>query len=272
MKQPLTSVSHRGFSWKKPLFLAVLLIVLVWIWETPSGLLGKADAIGFAICHRIDVRSFHLGDRQLPLCARCTGMYLGAMLGLIFQGSISHKRSGTAPWRVLIVMGILGVAFAADGLNSYLSLFPGAPTVYTPNNTLRLLTGTGMGIALSVILFPAFNQSVWKDWDAKQAIDGFRPLAGLLAIGLLIDALVLSNNPLVLYPLALVSAFGSMSLLTLVYTMVWLIVLKAENRYTHFSELVFPLIAGFGIALLQIGALDLVRFLLTGSWNGFYLG
>jgi uncharacterized membrane protein len=272
MKKRLTGIGNWGFSWKKFLFLAVLLIVLVWMWETPSGLLGKADAIGYAICHRIEARSFHLGERQLPLCARCMGMYLGAMLGLIYQGSLRHKRSGTAPWRVLVILGFLGAAFAADGLNSYLSLFPGAPTVYTPNNTLRLLTGSGMGIALSVILFPAFNQSVWKDHDPRPAMEGFRPLAGLLAIGLLVDALVLTNNPLVLYPLALISAFGSIILLTIVYTMVWLIVFKAENRYSHFVELAFPLVAGFGIALLQIGALDLVRFLLTHSWEGFYLG
>ncbi len=268
----MTSLCKLGFSWKKPLLLAVLLITLIWIWETPAGLLGKADAIGFAICHRIDLRSFHLGERQLPLCARCTGMYLGAMFGLVYQESLSHKRSGTAPWRVLILLAFFAIAFAADGLNSYLSLFPGAPTVYTPNNTLRLLTGTGMGIALSVILFPAFNQSVWKDSDAEPAISGFRPLAGLLVIGLLVDALVLIENPLVLYPLALVSAFGGLILLTMVYAMIWLIVLRAENKYTHFSELAFPLVAGFGIALLQIGALDLVRYLLTGSWDGFYLG
>jgi uncharacterized membrane protein len=272
MRQPLTKLGFLGQSWKKILFLAVLLIVMIWMWETPSGLLGKADAIGFAICHRIDARSFHLGERQLPLCARCTGMYLGALLGLIYQASFSHKRSGTAPWKVLIVLGVLALAFAGDGLNSYLSLFPGAPTVYTPNNLLRLLTGTGMGITLSVILFPAFNQSVWKDWDARPAIGGFCSLSALLALSLLVDALVLTENPLILYPLALLSVLGSISLLTMVYTMIWLIVLRAENKYLRFSELVFPLIAGFGIALLQIGALDLVRFLLTGSWDGFYFG
>ena len=43
-----------------------------WLLNTPEGVLGKADAIGYAICHRIDGRSFHLGNRQFPLCARCT--------------------------------------------------------------------------------------------------------------------------------------------------------------------------------------------------------
>lgn len=257
---------------KKILLLAVLLITIIWIWETPSGLLGKADAIGYALCHRIDVRSFHLGERQLPFCARCMGMYLGAILGLIYQGSLYYKHSGTAPWKVLILMGLFALAFAGDGLNSYLSLFPGAPTVYTPNNTFRLLTGSGMGVALSVLLFPAFNQTIWKDWDPQPAIHDFRSLAGLLAIVLLADGLVLTYNPLILYPLALLSILGVLALLTMVYTMLWLMVLRAENKYLHIRELTFPLVAGFGVALLQIGALDFIRYIFTGSWDGFFLG
>ncbi len=71
------------------IFIAVGLLLVGWLWNTPAGLLGKADALGYAVCHRIDVRSFHLGERQLPLCARCTGMYLGAMLGLVFQ--VRHR-------------------------------------------------------------------------------------------------------------------------------------------------------------------------------------
>ena len=67
-------------SLKAGLALAVGLVLLGWLLNTPPGLLGKADAIGYAVCHRIDLRSFHLGERALPLCARCSGMYLGAML------------------------------------------------------------------------------------------------------------------------------------------------------------------------------------------------
>ena len=39
-----------------------------------EGILGHADEIGYAVCHQIDLRSFHIGDRPLPLCARCSGM------------------------------------------------------------------------------------------------------------------------------------------------------------------------------------------------------
>jgi hypothetical protein len=60
------------------------LIIGLWLLGTPPGILGKADAIGYAVCHRIAERSFHTHDRPLPLCARCTGMYLGVIAGLAY--------------------------------------------------------------------------------------------------------------------------------------------------------------------------------------------
>ena len=44
--------------------------------------LEKAHLVGYAICHQIPNRSFSLGGHILPLCARCTGTYLGIAIGL----------------------------------------------------------------------------------------------------------------------------------------------------------------------------------------------
>ncbi len=121
--------------------------------------------------------------------------------------------------------------FVVDGFNSFISFFPGAPVLYQPQNGLRLLAGSGMGIAIAVALFPAFNQTVWVDWDPKPAMPGLRSLGGLVLLMLLVDLLVLSENPLLLYPLALISAAGVLLLLTLAYSMVWLMIFRAENRF-----------------------------------------
>jgi len=252
--------------------LAVGLVFFGWLLNTPEGVLGKADAIGYAVCHRIDVRSFHLGTRQLPLCARCSGMYLGAMTGLLYQAVRGKRRSGMPPWRVTAVLVALVVAFAIDGLNSYLTLFPGAPNAYQPQNWLRLLTGTGMGVAISGLLYPAFNQTVWSDVDNRPALDGLGFLGLLLALAAGVAVILLTEIPALLYPLALISATGVLVLLTMVYSMLILMVLRRENRYTKVTQLLLPLVGGFGFGLLQIAALDLVRYLLTGTWEGFHLG
>jgi uncharacterized membrane protein len=249
-----------------------LMVLVAWLVLTPGGLLGKADAIGYAVCHRIDLRSFHLGTRALPLCARCTGMYLGALVGLAGLAGLGRLRYGKFPRPALLgVFGIFAAAWAIDGLNSYLTLIPGAPHAYEPNNTLRLITGTLMGLALGVLVFTGFNQNVWRGWKDEPVLRSFREVGVLLLLGAVVVGLVRSENPLVLYPLALLSAAGVLVLLGMVYAVVVLLVLRRENQAESWGGVALPLMAGVALAILQIGLLDLARYTLTGTWAGFAL-
>ncbi len=258
---------------------AALIVITVWLLNTPPGLLGKADGIGYAVCHRIDERSFHIGDRQLPLCARCSGMYLGAMAGIIYQAIFSGRRQKFPPWSISVVLILFVAAFGIDGANSYLYLvktvYPGAlpqiPNIYIPNNALRLFTGSGMGLGLAAILYPAFCQSVWADAEDKPALDwkGFLTVVGITVI---VDLLVLTESPIVLYPAAFISAGGVLVLLTMIYTMVWLMLIGQDGVFTRLRQLWLALLAGLTMAFIQILAIDLVRFWLTGTWGAIPMG
>ncbi len=254
------------------IFFVVGLLLIGWLLNTPGGLLGKADAVGYAVCHRIDLRSFHLGDRQMPLCARCSGMFLGAMLGLCFQILYAGRRAGMPNWRIWIILGLFVAGFAVDGLNSYLHLFPGAPSLYQPDNLGRLLTGSGMGLVVAFAIYPAFNQTAWKSLNMAPAIESLLPFGVVILLTLLMDYLVWIENPLLLFFFALVGSLGVLVLLTMIYAVFWLMLLKKDNKAERFAELVVPLALGFGTAILQIGLFDLVRFGLTGTWDGFHLG
>jgi uncharacterized membrane protein len=259
---------------------AVVLVFIGWILETPPGFFSKLDAIGYAVCHRIPERSFHIGDYQLPLCARCSGMYLGAVTGLVFQSILGWKRGKTPHWSIITLLVIFVAAFAIDGVNSYLYLIkqiqpgilPQIPNVYIPNNTLRLFTGSGMGLVIAAMLFPAFNQSIWTDYDDKRtALPGWKAFGLLLAIQTILDLLVLIGSPVILYPLAIVSVLGVWLLLVMVYTIVWVMITGHDNKYTKLRQLWVPILAGLTIALIQTTAIDMLRFWLTGTWGGFPL-
>ena len=271
MQRAASKLSESRRYWKGLVTLTFVLVLIAWLLYTPSGLLGKADAVGYAVCHRIDLRSFHIGDIQLPLCARCSGMYLGAMLGLIFQMITGRRRIRMPSWQILVLTSGFVLLFIVDGMNSFFNLITERPGLYQPNNSLRLFTGTGMGLAISVVLFPAFNATIWSKVDPRPAFLNLRSFLILVLIGIGLDTLILFEKPVILYPLAFISAAGVLVLLTLVYSMVITMIIKAENGFTHTRELVFALMGGLTLALIQIGILDVVRFYFTGTWEGFHI-
>ncbi len=259
--------------------LAGLSILIIFLYITPPGILDKVGAVGYSVCHQISDHSFHFGNQQLPLCARCSGMYLGAVVGLIFLNLRYHHSAGTPRKGVIALLILFGIAFAVDGSNSYLSLlksispqFKFLPDFYIPNNTLRLFTGSGVGLGIAVALFLSINQSLWKDWDTKPILRKPYDFFWLVALMLGIDLLVLPEWPWLLYPVAFISAGGVLFLLTMIYTVLWTVIMGQENTFLHFGQAWLPILAGLTIALLQITVIDLLRLSLTHTWGGFPLG
>lgn len=262
-------ISSYGYERFQPALLVLLGILgFTWLLLTPPGLLGKADAIGYAVCHRIAERSFFLGERALPLCSRCSGMYLGALAGFLYQMGLG-RRGGLPARRIQIIFGIFLLAFGLDGINSYLTFFPQLANLYQPQNGLRLLTGTLMGTAISALLVPTFHQVVWQAWEDRPFLSSFRQMLVLLIMAGLIAGSIASENPLLIYPLALLSIASLLILLILAYTMLWTLLLKRENTFSNWKQLQPILLLGILTTFLQIIAIDAVRYGLTGTWQSF---
>lgn len=263
-------------SWFVPI--AAIAAVVAWFVIAPAGALGKMDAIGYAVCHRIDARSFHIGERQLPLCARCTGEFYTAGLALAFQAVVSRRKSQLPSRGILAVLFAFFVAFGVDGSNSYLYLLKqtgGAdsplaqiPNLYIPNHVLRLFTGSGMGIALAAMLFPVVNQTLWKQMDDRPALE-WKQLGILVGIIAVINLLILTDSPMALYPIAYLSALGTLSLLVLVFGLLWIILMRQDNAFEHPRQLWLAFAAGLTLALILVLGIDLARLSFTGTWSGF---
>jgi uncharacterized membrane protein len=265
-----SNTDRRRAAWHWVLFGVAIALTVTWLFLTPRGLLGKADAIGYAVCHQIDVRSFQINGRSFPLCARCSGLFLGALLGLIYQ-VIRGRKGRMPPLGASLFFGLLAFAWVFDGFNSFLMLVPSVSSLYTTQNWTRLVTGTGMGLAVSAILMPAFIQTMFHTWEDQSAFEGWKSILIVVLAAAGLDLVLLLENPWILYPLALLSAGGVLALLIMVYSTVLVMLFKRDNTYQDFRALLIPLVGGYMLALLQIGAIDLVRYLLTGTWGGFSL-
>jgi uncharacterized membrane protein len=259
------------------LVLVSVILLAIWLYFTPPGLLGKLDAIAYAVCHRIPLRSYFLADRQLPLCSRCTGMYLGAFFSFLIL--FPRGRRAAFPTRgILILLGVFFAAFAVDGVNSLAAglnaerhFLPGPYLLYQPQNWLRLVTGMGMGMVIPAVLMPIFHASIWAKSVDRPALSGWKDALLMIVLGALGILATLSGNPLLLYPIAVITPLTVVFILTLTYSVLWVMILKCENRYHTWLELWPILLAGFVTTLVQISLFDLVRFALTHAWTGFGL-
>lgn len=234
-----------------------------------SHILDGADYAGYAVCHRITDRSFTIGGRQLPLCARCTGMYLGVTLTFVVLLLAGRWRWSSFPKLpvLLVLLGFIGL-MGIDGINSYSHFFPNLPHVYEPRNWLRLVTGMGAGLAMGVILFPAMAQTLWRDQELRPSVGSLRELGGLIVLAAVAVALVLSNQPTMLYVLGLASAAGVVLILTVINSSAVLILTKRDARALRWQQALVPLTIGLALALVQIAVVSFVRFSLTGTMTG----
>ncbi len=246
------------------------LIIGAWLLATPAGILGKADAVGYAICHRITDRSFEAFDRQLPLCARCTGIYLGVVSGFMLLIAGGRSKAMRLPnWRILIVLGAFVAVLAVDGFNSYFHLFPGFKGIYTPNNTLRLVTGVFTGITFINLLLPIFNSAVWAKVDDHAPLENFKELAGMCLVASLVIAAALSERSGILLIFGVLSALGVVTVLTMICSVMALALMQRNQTYVEWRELWLPLLIGLTFAITMIGGIDFLRYVFTGTWEGF---
>lgn len=232
--------------------------------------LNGADWMGAAICHRLSERSFTVYGRQFPLCARCTGIYLGVFIAFGVLLAAGRSRWGDLPHlpillTLLALIGVMGV----DGLNSYSHFFPNFPHVYEPRNWLRLVTGLGAGLAMGLIVFPALAQTLWRKVERRPSINNFRELFGVGLVALTAVLLILTDQPVLLYLSALASVAGLMFILTAINTVLLLTLFRRDGRALRWRETAVPLFICFIIAIGQLGIITLVRLQAFGTITGF---
>ncbi len=275
-----TAIVDSSFPVKRiPRALAVAIVLSaigvfgLWTFGTPAGIIGKANAIGYAICHRIASHSFLINGDPMPLCARCTGIYLGVVTGLLIQFASRRRKVCRLPGRgVAFVLGLFIVLMAIDGANSYLTLLPGGTGVYEPHNALRLITGIYCGFAVISLIYPVFNGVVWADAVYERGIRDFRELAGMCAVVGFVALLVLSERPTFLLILGLISVLGVVAMLTMIGTVLFISITRRDGMIQAWRGLAIPVMAGFTLAFIEIGGIDTIRLFLTGTWAGFPIG
>ena len=94
---------------EKRYFIAILIaaiaVGLSWhfLTSTPEGCYNKIFAVGSSLCHQIPSHTFIVDGIQFPICARCTGLYLGSLIGLVY--AFLNGRKASIPKKGYLIEG-----------------------------------------------------------------------------------------------------------------------------------------------------------------------
>jgi uncharacterized membrane protein len=254
---------HKIIQWS--LIFATIGLLAYWLLITPPGLEGKLRAIGYSVCHQIPSHSFKMGALTFPLCDRCLGMYLGVLVGFLWLAA-QGKKSGLPSKIIISLFGFFVITWLIDGMNSFLDGLLGTAPLYPPTNLLRLVTGFGMGLSISFVLYELINTIFWRHVEKVSHPVIITPIVGMLLSSGILIPIILLQNEILMNIFAYLTIGTVVLLLTVLYSIFWVIILHKENSFSHVKELFIYLNAGLFCAMLQITLLDSLRLTLTKTW------
>jgi uncharacterized membrane protein len=109
------------------------------------------------VCHQIPERSFYRGVAQLPVCARCLGIYAGLAAGALawcVVDAAGRRTPRIAIRRVLLLTALptaLTVVLESTGL-------------WAGSNALRAVSGAVLGLGLACALAWAVSTISYERW------------------------------------------------------------------------------------------------------------
>lgn len=241
--------------------LAPIITVLAWFSIPSQTWLGRFWTVGTSVCHQIPSHSFIHSDHQFPLCARCTGLYIGCFIGLIYFAFLGKRKALPArPYRYLLF--IFFFAWAGDGLNSFINDFFNQNLLYQTTNLTRLVTGFGMGLAMSTALMTLFNIVIWQNPKNQSLLNHYGQVLAFIGFSAGTGWLLFHPGLLVFKILAVLSIITVLVVISMLYTIFWVIILKKENSFLSIIQLSPFLLTGLATALAQVKLLSLLRNLI----------
>jgi len=105
--------------------------------------------VGSLVCHQIPERSFHFAGFQLPVCARCLGIYLGAFAGagaMWMHATLAQSRIAPATARRLALV---------TAIPTLLTLALEMAGIWSPSNVTRAVAGVPLGVMVTLVVVSA---------------------------------------------------------------------------------------------------------------------
>lgn len=211
--------------------------------------------LGGTVCHQAVARSLGGGTLCTALCSRCTGVYAGILLVLLWQVLVARALPRRLPPpAVCLIVALAGIAVITDVTLTSLALAPAIPWV-------RVLTGTLSGSALAFVCLPVFAAQLLPPHDVPRLT--LRAALGIFAAGALLTTLLLWVTR---YSAGIITV-SLVTVLTMLATLAFIIAALVQAVGTAVTKR-FPLRATLLLTPLLLLALMLAMHALVDARTG----
>jgi uncharacterized membrane protein len=215
--------------------------------------------MGYGLCHQLPERSFFGGGVQVPVCARDTGIYLGfviafIVIAVIHRGDRPREFPPATAW---VLMGVFLAAMGFDGVSSYAGL-------RETTNSLRLITGLGVGFSAAAIVFPMLQDELWRTQTQNRVLDPtWRLLVWLAGVPLAFVAIRWGAPFLgVAYPV--VVAASTVATLAAVNLVIVAMLPPFDRQGERLRDVLVPVLLAVLAAIAEIAVAGFLRVVLEG--------
>ena len=166
--------------------------------------------LGGGLCHQRIERTFSIDAFNMPVCSRCTGIYLGIFISLITIILLERRIKGEFPSLEIVLITVS--VFLIMGLDVVLSFLQ----IIESNNIIRLITGFLTGWFLVLLLLPLANNVMFKRFVSKNYLDRKTKFLAWLLCGAVMAAAFIFTYQYVLIFWSVVSILGMISFVVLI--------------------------------------------------------
>jgi len=132
--------------------------------DLPATIATAVYAVGSLVCHQLPERSFHRGGYQLPVCARCLGIYAGAACGALIGAVLIARASSRMGMSARAARWFVGVG-AMPTLISVALEMAGA---WQTTNAMRFGLGLPLGLASAFVVMSALATLHYKECEPRR--------------------------------------------------------------------------------------------------------
>ena len=150
----------------------------------PAAPAALTYVLGSQICHQISERSFHADGVQLPVCARCLGIYAGFAGGAMFgtlrrfvrgADSVPLRHRGQRPVRGESTLARAQAVVAVGAVPTVVTLLAEWVGLWEPSNLTRALAGGPFGAAAGLVVIAVLATVHYDECAPRPPISHDRP-------------------------------------------------------------------------------------------------